>query len=227
MVFNYWANIIVQSFFNSWQKVAMFLPDLVGALIVLLIGFVVAVGLAKLVEGIVHHLKIDSLLRWLNLETYFHRAGLELNAGYFLGELVFWFSLIVFFLASSDILGFFALSSFLGDVLLYIPHVVISFLILLVTLITANFLRGLAKSSVLGARLHAGKFLGSLAWWMVMIFGLLTAFYQLGIAKEIINTVITGAIAMFALAGGLAFGLGGKEEAGYLLHKLREEWEKH
>ena len=128
-------------------------------------------------------------------------------------------------MASSDILGFIALSDFIGDVLFYIPNVLVAALILIATLVAANFVRGLVSASVMGVRLHRGKFLGSLVWWVVFVFGLLVALSQLGVATNIIETVIAGVIAMLALAGGLAFGLGGKDVAASLLEKARGDWE--
>ena len=141
----------------------------------------------------------------------------------FLGQVVYWFFIVVFLLAASDILGFVSLSAFLKDVLSYIPSVIVAALILLAALVVANFLRDLIRASVMGARLHAAKSLGAIAWWGVTIFGFLTALTQLGVAVEVINTLITGLVAMLALAGGLAFGLGGKEHAAQWLSHLRDE----
>jgi hypothetical protein len=206
-----------------WQVVVQALPAIIGAVVVLVIGLIVAAVLERLVERLVYYLKVDALLRKLGVEMYLERAGLDLNAGHFIGRVFYWFVLIGFFLAASDILGFAALSGFLSDVLLYIPNVVIASLIVLVALVAANFLRGLAVASVMGARLHAAKFLGAVTWWVVMIFGFLTAAVQLNIAVSVINTVITGLIAMFALAGGLAFGLGGREAASRWISRLESE----
>jgi hypothetical protein len=122
-------------------------------------------------------------------------------------------------------LGLYAFSNFLKDVLNYIPNVVAAVLIMLATFVVANFLRRVVSASVASARLHASKFLGTLTWWSVVVFGLLTALVQLNVAVSVINTLITGFIAMLALAGGLAFGLGGKSYAEYLINKLREHTE--
>ena len=225
MTVQLWVDVINQSLQNVWLQLISFLPHLIGALLVLIIGLIVATGFDRLVERVVYYLKVDGFLRKLGLETYLHRANIELNSGYFLGRTVYWFMVFVFVLAASDILGFIALSVFLGEVLLYIPQVIIAFLILLAAIVVAEFLKKLVAGSVLSARLRAAKFLGSVTWWAVVIFGLLTAISQLGVATDIINTLITGFIVMLALAGGLAFGLGGKDEASYLLKKLREEWE--
>ena len=225
MLIQTWTDVLVSSLQNLWVQVLSWLPSLVGALVVFLVGLVVATGLASLVERVVAALKLDSLLRKLGVEEYTRRANMELNSGHFLGQLVYWFMVLAFLLAASDILGFFALSSFLRDVLLYVPNLVIAVLVVLASLVVANLARHLVRASVMAARLHAAKFLGSAAWWVVMVFGGLTALVQLGIAVQIINTLITGFIAMLALAGGLAFGLGGKEYAGELVRRLGEEME--
>lgn len=222
MVIQNWVDVIVLSLQNLWLTVVNFLPALIGALVVFIIGLIVASVLEKVVERVIYYLKLDSLLRKTGVESYLERANLKLDTGHFLGQLVYWFMVIAFLLASSDILKFTALSGFLRDVLLYIPNVIVAVLILLAALIVANFLRHLTRVSVMTAKLEYSKALGTVAWWTVVIFGVLTALFQLGIATSIVNTLITGVIAMMALAGGLAFGLGGKEYASSLLNKLRD-----
>ena len=218
-----WVDVIVASLQNLWALVIGFLPNLLGALLVLVIGLIVAAGLERLVERLVFYLRIDALLEKMGVGAYLQRANLQLNVGHFLGKIVYWFMVVAFLLASSDILSFTALSGFLQDVLLYIPNVLIAALILLAAVVVANFMKGLVLASVLGAKLHAAKFLGAATWWVIMVFGLLTAAAQLNIAVTIINTLITGLIAMLALAGGLAFGLGGRDAAARWISKMENE----
>ena len=77
----------------------------------------------------------------------------------------------------------------------------------------------------MSAKLHAAGFLSTLAWWSVIVFGLVIALDQIGVNTIIIQTVITGIIAMFAIAGGIAFGLGGKDYASNLIQKFRDNVE--
>lgn len=222
MLVQNWVDVIVGSLQGLWLTVVSFLPSLIGALVVFIVGLIVASLLEKIVERVIYYLKIDALLIKTGVEAYLERANIKLNTGLFLGRIVHWFIVIAFLLAASDILNFTALSLFLRDVLLYIPNVIIAVLILLAALVVANFLKHLTRVSVMTAKMHHAKVLGTIAWWTIMIFGFLTALVQLGIAVSIINTLITGLIAMLALAGGLAFGLGGKEEAAGLLRKIKE-----
>lgn len=211
---------------NLWAQVLGFLPALIGALVIFIIGLIVASLLEKLVERIVYYLHIDSVLKKAELETYFERANIRLNVGVFLGKLVYWFILIAFLVAASDVLNFTAFSEFLSAVLAFIPNVIIAVLIMLAAMVVANFLRGLVAASVAGAKLHHAKGLGALTWWVVVVFGFLTALPQIGVNVSIIQTLVMGLIAMLAIAGGLAFGLGGKDHASRFLTKWGEEMKK-
>ncbi len=225
MIVQNWADVLVSSFQQVWAQFIGFVPALLGAIIVFIVGLIIASVLGALVAKIMTGLKLDKALARVGVEEYVERAGMRLNSGRFLGHVVYWFIVITFLLAASDLLGFFALSSFLEKVLLYIPHVIVAILIMLVTIVVANFLRKIVKASVMGARLHAANFLGTITWYAVIIFGLAATLAQLGLDVTILNTLITGIIAMFALAGGLAFGLGGKEYASHLIGKFRDQVE--
>lgn len=215
----------VTSLLGVWSGVIGFLPSLIGALVILIIGLIIATGLKSLAERVINAAKIDSILRKLDLESYLNRAGLQLNSGKFAGALVYWFFVIVFILAAADVLKLEGLSQFLGQVVTYVPNIIIAVLIILASIVVANVLRSVVKASVTGAKLHASKFLGTLTWWAVVVFGFLAALIQLGVAPMLLNTIITGIVAMVALAGGIAFGLGGKDYASSLLSKLREHTE--
>ena len=223
MVVQNWVDVLVGSLQNLWLGVVSFIPSLLGAVIVFILGLIIAAGLDKLVERIIFWVKLDNLLKKAGLETYLQRANVRLNSGYFLGKIVYWFIFIVFLLAASEILGLPAFSQFLQGILTYIPTIVVAILILIATLIMASFLQNLVKASVYAAKLHVAKPAGAIIWWVVVIFGFLTALLQLGVAAQIINTLITGVIAMFVLAGGLAFGLGGKEIAAKMLERAKTE----
>jgi len=216
-----WVGIVVDSLQGLWLGTVDVLGSVIGAIIVLIIGLIVASGISAIVERVIHVLKLDSVLQKLGVEDHLERAGLKLDTSRFFGRIVYWFFVIVFLLAASDILGFFTLSSFLEQVLLYVPNVIVAALIMLAAIVVANFLRDLVSASVKGARLHAPSFVSAITWWAVVIFGFLAALSQLGVAVAIVNSLVTGFIAMIALAGGIAFGLGGKGVAEDVLEHLR------
>jgi hypothetical protein len=220
-----WSVGIVNALQELWNGVLGFVPSLIGALIILIFGLIVAAVIAALIERIFDSIKLDNFLKSIGLTPYFERAGLKLRGARFLGRLVYWFLIIAFILAATDALGLSALSSFLESVLFYIPNVVVAVLIMLAAVIVANFLRKLVGASIKSAKLHAANFLGTLTWWAVILFGLFAALSQLNVASDIVTSLATGLIAMLALAGGLAFGLGGKEYAASLINKLKQHTE--
>lgn len=221
-----WTTVVATSLQELWVGSFRVLINLLGALIVFLVGLIVAGVLSSLVEKLINIIKLDKLLVSLDLRKYFERAGLNLNSAKFLGRVVYWFFVIVFILAATDILGFYSLSSFLREVVSYLPQVIVAVLIMLAAAIIANFLKRLVMSAVKSARLHSAGFLGMLTWWTVIVFGFLAALSQLGVAETLVNVLVTGLVAMLAIAGGLAFGLGGKDYAASLLNKLREHLER-
>jgi len=226
MVAQNWTEILISSLQGVWIGIINFLPSLIGSLILIIVGLIVASGLKALIEKVINTLKIDSLLRKMGLGPFFERAGLQINSGKFVGLLVYWFFVVVFVLAVTDILGLYGVSLFLRDVISYIPNIIVAVLIMLTAVIVANFFKSLIRASVSSAKLHNPKFLASLAWWVVVVFGFLAALIQIGIAAAILNTLITGLIAMLAIAGGIAFGLGGKDYATHLLERFRQQTEE-
>lgn len=216
---------ILNSLQSLWFGFAMFIPSLIGAIIIIIIGLIFANFFGTVIEKVFVALKLDHLLMKLELEPYLERAGMKLRGARFLGRLTYWFIAIAFVVAAADQLHLTAFSSFLTDILRYIPNVVIAALIMLAAFVAANFIRGIIRVSVKGAKLHGSNFLGTLAWWSIVIFGILTALTQLNIATGIIQSIVTGFIAMLALAGGLAFGLGGRDYAAHLVNKLRDHTE--
>ena len=223
MVLQTWGDVIVVSLQQAWGAVAGFVPLFIGAVIVFIIGWIVAVALGTLVEQVVRALKVDALLQKLELERTLERAGVRLNSGVFIGALVRWFIIIVFLLAAVNILGLSQVSDFLRQVLLYIPNVVVAALILVVALKVAEVVERASRSSVEAAGLRGSAVIGVMARWAIWIFAVVAALLQLGIATVLIQTLITGLVAMLALAFGLAFGLGGKDAASAFIERARRE----
>lgn len=222
MVLQTWGDVIVASLQQSWAAVASFVPLFIGALIVFIIGWIVALALAAVVEQVVKALRVDALLQRLEIERVVERAGVRMNSGAFIGALVKWFIIIVFLLAAVNILGLTQVSEFLRSVLLYVPNVVVAALILIIALKVAEVVERTTRGSAeaLGLR---GSVVGVVARWAIWIFAIVAALLQLGVATVLIQTLITGLVAMLAIAFGLAFGLGGKDAASSAIERLRRE----
>lgn len=219
-----WGDVLIMSFQDIWSGVASFIPLLIVAIIVFVVGLIVASALGKIVEQIVKTLKIDKALENLGLDDIASKAGLKLDSGAFLGGLVKWFFVVVFLVAAIDVLGLEQVNEFLSDVVLvYLPNVIVAVLLLLAGALISGVMQKIVVSSAKAADLNSAGMLGGITKWSIWAFAILAALYQLGIAGELIQTLFTGFVGMLAIAGGLAFGLGGKDAAQKAIDKLKQD----
>jgi hypothetical protein len=215
-----WGAVFTQSLQGIWYGVVSYVPDIIIAVIVFAVGWILASLVEKLVEGIFKSFKIDVLLKNAGLEEVVERSGHKLNSGRFVGALIKWFVIVVFLVASFDILGLSEVNLFLKEVVLsYLPQVIISVLVLLVSVVIASVVEKLVIASSRAAQIKSATLLGAVAKWAIWIFAILTALIHLGIAPTLIQTLFMGIVVAAALASGIAFGLGGKEVAGKILEK--------
>ncbi|HEX5430239.1 MAG TPA: hypothetical protein VFX17_04150 [Patescibacteria group bacterium] len=208
---------------DVYARFVNFLPNFLVAVIVLVVGWIVAVAIAKLIKQALHAVHVDEVGDKLGLDQVSARTGVKMSISGAIAWLVKWFLLVAIFLAAANILGLNQVSDFLNQVLLYIPNVIAAAAIMLVGTMVAGFLSRLVKHSVQAAGLASADLLGTVTQWAIMIFTILATLAQLNVATAFVQTLFTGIIAMLAIAGGLAFGLGGREHASRALDKIERD----
>lgn len=224
MVFTTWAEVLNQSFQNLFYGLVAFVPNLIVAIIIFIVGWIIGAGLGRIVTQVINSLRIDQALKQAGVDRVLSRAGFELSSGKFLGRLVEWFFIIVFLVAALDVLRLEAVNLFLRDVVLgYLPQVIVAVLILLVSAVVAQAAESVVAGSARAAQLHAAGFLGKVARYSIWTFAILAALYQLQVATQLLQTLFMGIVIAFALAIGLAFGLGGQQSAARYLEHLQQE----
>lgn len=228
MIVSQSANLLQGSLTNLWGVVALYLPAIIMAILVFIIGWVVGTVLFRVVEQIVRVLRIDDALKAAGLNDAAKGAGINLDIGRFLGTLVKWFIMIVFLVASLEILGLRQVTDYLQTVvLLYLPQVIVAVIILIVTAIVAEVAKNLVSGSARATGAHSANLAGTVAKYAIWIFGILAALNQLNVASGFVTTLFQGLVVALALAFGLAFGLGGKEAAARTIERVRSEITHH
>ncbi len=218
-----WGYITVLALQDLWQGFISFLPALLGALIVFIVGWFIALGVGKLIAEILTRVKFNKIFEKGGWNDAFKRAELKVNPSQFLGAIVKWILVIVFLLAAVEILGFVQLAGFLQKVLAYLPNVIIAALIFVVTVIVVDIVEKVVRVGVEGAKVGYGRYVSAIVKWSIWIFSALAILYQLGIARPFMETLFTGLVAMLVISMGIAFGLGGKDVAAELLGDLRDK----
>ena len=141
-----------------------------------------------------------------------------------LGGLVKWFVIIIFLVASFDVLGLTQVNIFLQEVvLLYLPQVIVAVLILLVAAVIAEVMQNIVVGAAKAAHLRSASFFGKVTKWSIWVFAILAAINQLGVATAFVQTFFTGVVVAVSLALGLAFGLGGQDAAARYIEEIRGE----
>ncbi|MDP2703786.1 MAG: hypothetical protein Q8P01_01010 [bacterium] len=228
MIVSQSASLVQGSLTNLWGVVALYLPAIIMAVLVFVIGWVVGIVLFRVVEQIVRVLRIDDALKAAGLNDAAKGAGINLDIGRFLGTLVKWFVMVVFLVASLEILGLRQVTDYLQTVvLLYLPQVIVAVIILIVTAIVAEVARNLVSGSARATGAHSANLAGTVAKYAIWIFGILAALNQLNVASGFVTTLFQGLVVALALAFGLAFGLGGKEAAARTIERVRSEIAHH
>jgi hypothetical protein len=224
MLINTWGDVLTRSFQDLWLGIVDFIPSFVVAFIIFILGWIIGAILGKAIAQIINSLKLDNALRSAGFESAVSRAGFKLDSGAFLGSLVKWFVIVVFLVASLDVLGLSQVNIFLQQVvLLFLPKVIVAVLIMLVAVVIAEAMQGIVVGSAKAAHMRSANFLGTLTRWSIWVFAGLASLFHLGVAAAFIQTLFTGIIIALALAFGLSFGIGGQKAAADYLERLRRD----
>ncbi len=228
MVLQTWGQVLSASFTRLWAGVIMFIPNLIVALVILVIGWAIGAAIAKAISHFMKMIKFDEALKRAGFEEVTKKAGLNLNSGHFIGGLVKYFIIVVFLIASFDVLGLNQVTAFLQQIVLgYLPQLIIAVLILLVGGVVGDVVSRIVMASAKSAGLSSAGFVSTVAKWAVWVFAILVALSQMGIAGAFIQTLFTGFVVAVSLALGLSFGLGGQDAAARTIEKVRESVSHH
>ncbi len=218
------GEVIAISLQGLYDRLASFVPVLVVAIVVLILGWLVGMGLGNLVQKVLDLIKIDNLANSLGLDKLSARTGKKLSVASFGNWLVKWFFIIATFVAAADILGLSQVSAFLyGQVIPYFGNVIVAVAIMLIGMVAANFLQGVVRHSLHAGGLHTTDTLALITKWAVLIFAFLAALAELRVATAFVQDLFRAVVAMLAIAGGIAFGLGGRDHAKKTLDVIEKD----
>lgn len=205
------------------RNTGAFLPNLFAAIIIAMVGVVVGTLFKKVLVRTLEMLKLDTWFDRTTLGQTLKKTEPGFALVHLIGELGKWFVVVVFLIPAVEVLGLREVTLILRDILFYVPNVVIAVIIVFLGSVFSRFAYDFVLTGATGLGSNIARTLAVIARWSILIFVTLAALSRLGIAAELIRILFTGFVAMIALAGGLAFGLGGKELAGRLIEDIRKE----
>lgn len=212
-----WSQSLLGAMSALWAPVAAFIPRLFGALLVVVVGFVVAKLLDTLLSKLLAKIGLDRLVAGTGVTKLLGRGGIRLPVSALIGKIVYWFVLLVFLVSAAESLGLARVSATLDMLALYVPKVFGAALILLVGVLLAQLVNGLVRGAAEGVGLDYASGLGRIAQGLVIIIIISVAIGQLEVKTELLNYVIAIALISVGLAVALALGLGSRELVSQIL----------
>ena len=207
-----WGDAVFLALSNALNTFLAAIPQVIGALLIIVIGWIVAGALARLTTELLKRAGADRLFAEHGGEVYGDQSR-RVRPSVVVGELVKWLIRIVFLVAAANVLGMPEVSDLLNQVLLWIPNLIVAAVILLLAPVIARFVRGAIEVGAGRMGFTNAPLLGRIAEIAIVAFAVVIAINQIGIAANLVNTLFIGLVGALALAFGLAFGLGGRDVA--------------
>lgn len=210
--------VLTDTLNNVLISVINFIPRFISGLIVLVIGIIIASFIKQITLELFKFFKVDAYLKKYGVGQ--KKDGVQWTT--IIAELLRWFVIILFLIPTVDVWGLGRFTEVLNGLLLYLPNVFIAVLILLVGFVISRLVFDILLASLTNLSSATARTIALVGRWSILVFTVLIVLNQLGIASDLIRILFTGVVAMISLAGGLAFGLGGKQIAEEILRDIKK-----
>ena len=216
-------NIFVASLTSFWTQLASFIPQLMGAIVALILGWLLAKLARTGVMRLLTLLKFDKATEKSGLEAFMKHADLDLSVASLLGNLVYWLIILVMIVTVANSLGLSMVADLFNKVVLYIPNVIVSILVLVFGTILARFINRLVFAWLNNMEFEGALTVSTFSEYAMLVFVFFMAMEQLQIANEMLTAAFIISFGAIGLAFAIAFGLGAKDWAGKVIQKLMED----
>ena len=217
-----WNELITDPIRQMLTKILAYLPILLGALIILIVGWIVAKVIRRLVDWLLKAVRFDTMADKAGVSEILSKGDLKITAREVVSGLVYWLVIIMVLVMTVNALGLPNTSDVLASLFAYIPNVIAALLVLVVAMFLAGFVSGIVRIAAGNAKLPKPELLAGISRWAIIIFALTIALAQLGIATLLVTTTFNIILGGIVLALALAFGLGGKDAAARYLEELKQ-----
>ena len=217
-----WQVVLLEPAKTVLSQISQFLVNVLLVIVILIIGWVVAKTIKTLVTRVLRVIKIDQLSDSIDLDNILAKGGISYSLSELIGAICYWLALLVTFVVAVNAIGLTVAADLLNKVVLYVPNIIAAVFILILGMFLATLLSNIVKTAANNVGLAQAKVLSKVVEVVVIIFALIIALEQLGIATKIIELTITVLLASLGLGAALAFGLGCKDIAARYISDLIE-----
>jgi hypothetical protein len=223
MTIDVWGTTTRDMIQNVWDRTVVFVPNLVGAVVVVLIGVIIGLIVGYVVTKVLQAIKLQSLSDQVQLTNVLQKAKMRSDISEIVGSFVKWVIILTFLVPATTILGLIGVRDFFESVLLYIPQVLAVVVLVLFGYLLAEMFGRLVRASVDSFGLTVAKVAESLTKWSIYVFVVISALFALGVPREFTVIMFIGLVSALALAVGLSFGLGAQTHMNDLVKRIRDD----
>ena len=216
-----WQTLIVEPIQGMLTKIANFIPTLIGALVILIVGWIVAKIIKGIVNRILQVVRFDLVAEKAGVSNILSKGGIKLTARQMISGLAYWLVMIMVLVMLVNALGLTVASQLLEGLLAYIPKVIAAIFVLVLGMFLGNIVSGVVRTAASNANFPKPEMLGNISQWSIVIFAAIISLRQLGIAPLLVTTTFNIFFGGVCLALALAFGIGGKDFAAKYLEELK------
>lgn len=206
-----WTDALYASFRNAFYEVADFGPKLIGGVVVLVVGYLIARVLDRAVASLSQSIGLETAAERSGLANTMRQVGIKKNVSAILGQITFWLTMLVFVTATFSVLEMTQAKDAMQHVVDYVPNVLLAAVVVVLGLLVAGFLRGVVATSADRIGISYAETLANSCYYIIALMTFVAAFNQLKIEIPLLNEMILIAFGALALGFGLAFGLGGRD----------------
>jgi len=222
-MYNGFNSVTLDFVAKLWYDFISYMPTLVLGFLILIFGWLFSVGVGKIVAQILKKVKFDGVFEKEGWKEAMDKAKIKISASLFVGTVVKWILFIVFLWAALATWGLTHFANFMEKIIDYVPNVIVASLIFVVAVILADFLAKIITAATERANFKHTHLAGEMVRWAIWIFAIFAILVELGIASDLLMTLFTGIVAFIVIAGGISFGLGGKDFAADILTDFKKK----
>ncbi len=216
-------DVFIASLTSFWTQLAAFVPQLLAALVLLFLGWLLANVVRTGVMKLLDILRFDSLAEKTGIEAFLKQGHLEVSLSRLLAKLVYWIIILVVIVTVANSLGLHMVAELFNKVVLYIPNIIVSILVLVFGVLVARFINRMVFAYLNNMGVQGALTISTLSEYAVIIFVVFVALEQLAIGTQLLTVAFQIGFGAVGLAFALAFGLGGREWAAGVIKKLTEK----
>jgi Conserved TM helix len=209
-----WGEAITNSMAQALSLLMAAVPRIIGFLVIVAIGWFIATLIAKAVATLLRSIRFNDMAERSGFAGFVANTGVDTDSSGFVADIAKWFVRLITLVVGFDALGLPAVSDVLRQLLLWLPNLVVAIAVLVLGGLAANWLAGLVRGAAAKADLGNPEIMANITRVAVWAFAIVAALNQIGIARDLVNTLFMATVGAVALALGLAFGIGGRDTAG-------------